>query len=344
MNRITKLLKTQIKLGYWSGFTMAMYPSQFAYKPVEVDFKKVWQDRKEINLYYHIPFCKSICPYCGFFTTAQNDKEYIRKYFDCINEQVKEYISFFKEPPVIKSICFGGGTPNHTPADCYDSIFETLRESGAIFDELLEPSMEVAPELLTEKYIAHLEKVGLKRLSLGVQSLNLDLRETINRENSYNLMDLAQIMRKYHMSINIDVMSGIINQTADMFMDTLEKLMEFKPETISIYPVAGKNNSMFKKSENIMTNKEKYELFSRYHDYLLDQGYYCESNVKFVLKGQSSTHQQKIYEYKGVDTMGIGCAARSYNYYMHYSVEHQFNPNGRMELLHEFMEIGRAHV
>ena len=140
------------------------------------------------------------------------------------------------------------------------------------------------------------------------------------------------------MNFYIDVMSGISGQTPQMFMDTFEKLMEFQPETISIYPLAGNGSSMIKKDDNTMSNKEKYELFKVYYDYLLDNGYYCESNVKFVLKNQPSTHQQKIYEYQGVDTLGIGCAARSYNYYTHYTVEKGFNQNARMTLLKQYME------
>lgn len=346
MNKIAKLLKTQMKMGYWTGFTMAMYPGQFAYEKIDVDFEKVWSDRKEVNLYYHIPFCKSLCPYCGFFTIAQNDVSYINKYVDQLNNQMKEYASFLNNGNggVIKSICFGGGTPNYIPLQAHEKIFETLRKSSLVFDEKLEPSMEISPEIINEEYIKGLRDIGIRRLSLGVQSLNLDLRQKINRDNNYDLLQLADVMRKYDMNMNIDVMNGIQGQTPEMFMDTLEKLMEFKPETISIYPLAGKDSSMIKKDNQVMSNKEKYDLFRVFYDYLLDQDYYCESSVKFVKKNQPSTHQQKIYEYQGVDTMGVGCAARSYNYHTHYTVESRFNPKNRRQLLDEFLEDGYRNM
>lgn len=342
MNRIARLLKTQMKMGYWTGFTMAMYPGQFAYEPIQVDFEKVWEDRAEINLYYHIPFCKSLCPYCGFFTIAQNDKDYIHKYVEQLNRQMSLYASYLNHGNggTIKSICFGGGTPNHIPINEYDKIFNTLHKSNLVLDDMIEPSMEVSPELLHEDYIKGLNKVGIRRLSLGVQSLNLDLRQKINRESNYNLLELAELMRKYDMNINIDVMSGIAGQTSEMFMDSLKKLMEFKPETISIYPLAGNESSMIKREANTMSNKEKYELFRVFYDYLLSEDYYCESSVKFVRKNQPSTHQQKIYEYQGIDTMGVGCAARSYNYHMHYTVESRFNPKQRKQLMDEYITQG----
>lgn len=337
MNRKSKLLKTQMKMGYWPGFTMAMYPSQFAYAPIKPEFERIWKDRKEINLYYHIPFCKSICPYCGFFTIAQNDKDYIRKYVDKLNQQAVFYGNLFGETVNVKSICFGGGTPNHAPIEAYDDIFNTLHKINVKMDEKLEPSMEVSPELLTKEYISDLKRIGIRRLSLGVQSLNLNLREAIHRDSNYSILSLVDIMRKNEMNINIDVINGLRGQTSEMFMDTLEKLMEFKPETISIYPLAGKDSSMLKQSDQIMTSKEKYDLFRLFYDYLIDQGYYCESNVKFIRCNQNSTHQQKIYEYQGVDTLGIGCAARSYNFYTHYSTESEFNGKGRKQLLDDFI-------
>lgn len=340
MNKITRILKAQMKFGYWTGLTMGMYPGQYAYEPIEVDFEKIWSDRKEVNLYFHIPFCKSLCPYCGFFTVAENDKEYMDRYIEKMNQQMSTYASFLNngDGAVIKSICFGGGTPNHLPIKSYDLIFDTLHKLPLKFNKNLEPSMEISPELVNEEYIKGLKKVGIRRLSLGVQSLNLDLRRKINRESNYDLLELVDIIRRHDMNINIDIMSGIKGQTPAMFMDTLRKLMVFKPETISIYPMAGEDSSMIKRDENTMSNKEKYMLFREFYDYLLSMGYYCESSVKFVMKNQPSTHQQKIYEYEGIDTMGIGCAARSYNYYMHYSMESGFNHKNRRYLLDEYIK------
>ncbi len=170
--------------------------------PIDVDFEKIWKDRKEVNLYYHIPFCKSLCPYCGFFTTAQNDTDYMSLYVDKLNRQMEYYASCFAETATVKSICFGGGTPNHMPIREYDKIFDTLSKVNVRMDEKLEPSMEVSPELLTEDYVRELQRIGIRRLSLGVQSLNLDIRQTINRKEHYNILSLAEMMRRYNMGIS----------------------------------------------------------------------------------------------------------------------------------------------
>lgn len=333
MNRDQILLKKQIATGYWPGFTMAMYPNQFAYQKIDIDLKKIWKDCKEVNLYFHIPFCKSLCPYCGFFTVIKQNDEYIKTYIDKVCEQIKFYSDTFEQKVIIKSICFGGGTPNAIDVENYKQIFDTLKKCNFIFDEELEPSMEVSPELLNEEYVKRLYEIGIRRLSLGVQTLDFDLRNKIHRLNNYNYIDLLNMIRKNGMNINIDIMYGLANQNIEMVLDTLIKLLEIMPETISLYPLAGKGNSILNKETSI----SKYDYFRACRKLLLNNGYYCESNIKFVRKNQKSTHQQKIYEYQGVPTMGIGCAARSYNNYVHYSIESSFDSKNRMKMLNDYI-------
>ena len=190
-------------MGFWPGFTMGMYPSQFAYKKLlNIDMPKIWGNTSEVNLYYHVPFCKSKCPYCGFFSIVQNNDEFIMKYIDKVNEQALYYDQMFNNKVTnIKSICFGGGTPNLAPIEAYYKIFDTLSKMNICFDKNIEPSMEISPEIVTEDYIRQLHEIGIKRLSLGVQSLDENLRSTINRLNNYDLFQLVDIMRRYDMNI-----------------------------------------------------------------------------------------------------------------------------------------------
>ena len=340
MNNLSKILKKQIEWGFWPGFVMAMYPSQFTYEKVDIDVQDIWKNTTDINLYYHIPFCKWKCPYCGFFSVLQKDDEFMHRYVYKMIEQVKYYNSAFQKKVNIKSICFGGGTPNYLPIQYYYEIFNNLSNMNVSFSSELEPSMEISPEIIDENYVRQLKDIGIKRLSLGVQSLDENIRTSINRSNNYSLIQMVELLRKYDMRINIDIINGLEGQTPELFMSTLLEILAFKPENISIYPLAGKNSSVFKRDKNIMTSKEKYMLFNEYYDYLTSNGYDCESHVKFVRSDQSSTHQQKIYEYQGVETLGLGCAARSYNRFYHYSLESQFNmkTTNRIELLDHFLK------
>lgn len=334
---LSKKIKTMLQLGYWPGFVVGMYPSQFSYEPIQVDFNS-WSNVKEINLYFHIPFCKWKCSYCTFFMTLNHDDEFAKKYVEKVIEEFNFINQFFKEPVTIKSICFGGGTPNSIPVDLYQDIFDALKKGNVIFDKDLEPSMELSPEIITEDYIKRLSEIGIRRVSLGVQSLKEELRNSINRDENLNIYDITNILRKYNMNINFDIIYGLKGQTEETFMETLEELVKLQPETFSTYPLAGPQNSMFKKHPDLFTTKEKYELFEVFHDFLSNNGYDCESHVKFIRQNQHSTHQQKIYEYQGTPTLGLGCGARSYNEEYHYTTPYTKSGVVARKFIDEYVE------
>lgn len=338
MNSLSKKIKRMIQVGYWPGFIVGMYPSQFSYKAIEIDINKIWKKTKELNIYYHIPFCKSKCPYCTFFSIVKNDNDYYRKYVNKLNQQFNLYNNCFEEKVNIKSICFGGGTPNILPISEYYKIFDNLARGNTTFDKDLEPSMEISPEIITNEYIKGLKEVGIKRLSLGVQSLKKDLRKSINRDKELNILNIIDDIRNNDMNMNIDLINGLQGQNPEIFMETLIEIVKFAPETISIYPLSGEQNSLFKKAENLMTTKDKYQLFDVFYDYLLSHGYRCESHVKFVKLNQDSTHQQKIYEYNGVETLGLGCGARSYNNYTHYALPYTTESCMARKSIDEYIE------
>lgn len=320
MNHLSRLLKKQIQVGHWPGFIVGMYPSQYAYEPISVDFDQAWRQEKDVNLYYHIPFCKWNCTFCTFFKVVKNDRDYFERYIDKVNEQLMFYSDRFGQTVNVKSICFGGGTPNAIPIRLYGSVFETLRQANLTFDRDLEPSMEISPETITEEDISMLAELGVKRLSMGVQSLREELRRSVGRAKNLNVINVIDAVRKYNLNMNIDLINGLKGQDGETFMETLERVVDIAPETISIYLLSGANTSLFKQQPGLMTTREKYELFEQYYDFLLDRGYRCESHVKFVREGTTSTHQQKIYEYQGIATLGLGCGARSYNSQVHYSL------------------------
>ncbi|EGQ9293874.1 radical SAM protein [Vibrio vulnificus] len=338
MNKSSRILKKQIQVGYWPGFIVGMYPSMFAYKPIPIDIKKSWKGVKEVNLYFHIPFCKWDCSFCTFFKVVKSEKSYFEKYTDKLIEQIHYYDEILPKGTIVKSICFGGGTPNAIPADHYKLIFNALNESSFVFDDSLEPSMEISPERITREYIETIADAGIKRLSMGVQSLRKELRRDMGRGRNLDLSELITAARDNSLNINIDVINGIRGQNNDDFMSTLKEILKFEPETISTYILSGVDNGLFKRDERIMTSSEKYDLFSEYYDYLTHHGYDCESHVKFIKKEQHSTHQQKIYEYEGTSTLGIGCGARSYNDFVHYSTPWVTDKKESNRLIDEYIE------
>jgi len=321
MTDLTKLVSAQVRMGYWPGFIVGMYPSNFAYDEIKVDFEEAWHDVEETNLYFHIPFCKMKCSFCTFPAVVQKNGQYER-YVDKLIEHLEMNLACFDKPVRIKSICFGGGTPNILPIEQIERIMNAVQKSNkVILDEDLEPSMEASPEIVDQEYLSQLPKLGIQRISMGVQSLDEHLRNKMNRKEGIDLRTIVGWLREAGLNINMDVINGLENQTEELFMGSLAEIITHKPETISIYPLSGPGNSMFRKKEGQMTPRDKYAIFDTFHDFLTNNGYDCESHVKFIRSDTKSTHQQKIYEYQGTATMGIGYAARSYTPRIHYRTD-----------------------
>tara|TARA_Y100000590_G_scaffold307419_1_gene347060 strand:- start:3242 stop:4585 length:1344 start_codon:yes stop_codon:yes gene_type:complete len=322
-------LKTQIFFNYWPGFVVGMYPSVFAYENSQkkLDLNRIWSGVDEINLYFHVPFCKWKCAFCTFPAIKNVDDNIHKQYKDKIIEDIREYSKVFNRKVKVKSICFGGGTPNTLKPEYYQEIFDALKESNFILDNNICPSMEMSPEILTLEYLEKITKVGIKRVSIGVQSLQEDIRKYLNREELLDVFDIVRAIRRNGLAYNIDLINGLYNQTAEDFISTLSEVIKLKPESISIYPLSGTANSMFKKNENIMSTADKYKSFDKFYDFLMENGYECESHVKFLHKENPITHEQKIYEYEGVPTLGIGYASRSYAPNTHYIMENSSHIN-----------------
>lgn len=327
MKERLKMFEYQLTNYDWPGTSMAKFPSNFfsVFSNINEDVKKYWKNKTEINLYIHIPFCKQRCPFCQFFSIQENDLVIMQEYMKKLKEEISFVNKYFEKTPVIKSIAFGGGTPNYIPVSEYGKLFDHLKREGFEFDLDIEPSMEVNPELLDWQYMEELKAIGIKRLSIGLQSLDEKIRVN-NKRNHFDFYKFASDCKKLDLNFNTDIIVGLEEQTEQSFMTTLEKIVEVSPESISIYPLSGLRKEQLE-AKNYMSYKQRYDLFDQYYKYLLEHDYQCESHIKFVKKGKNSTHQLKIYEYSGVDTLGVGCGAVSYNNDICYSIGYK-NKNG----------------
>lgn len=335
---LARLLQKQIQLAYWPGFIVGMYPSQFCYEPIRPSWDTIWRDVDEINLYFHIPFCKWSCRFCTFFKVVRTDEHLHAAYVEKLCEQLRFCAEKFVSPPLVKSICFGGGTPNAISSHHYRRVFDALEAGGWRFDDQLDPSMELSPEIITEDYIATVADAGITRVSFGVQSLEDDLRRSVNRRWGLDVVAVFEICRERGLNINCDLINGLKLEGNDTFMKTLRRLVTFEPETISVYLLSGSDSSLFTRSDRVMSTREKYSLYDEYSRFLAEHGYRCESHVKWVHRDSRSTHQQKLYEYQGIPTLGIGCGARSYNPVEHYSTPWHQDSISASNLVVEYVE------
>ena len=181
-------------------------------------------------VYIHIPFCKNICSYCDFckmFITS----EWSYKYLDCLKEEIKD--RYLKEE--IHTLYIGGGTPSAINS----AALLKLKEILSIFDlhALEEFTFECNLDEINEKLLTTLKKLGVTRLSIGIQSFNHENLKILERRHTYKeAEDSIMLARKLGFNnINLDLIYAVPGETLKDLENDLKLFLKLKPDHISTY-------------------------------------------------------------------------------------------------------------
>ena len=191
-------------------------------------------NKRELELYIHIPFCARKCAYCDFLSFAAPERVY-RDYMDKLLEEICGQGPNFHEYRV-STIFVGGGTPSILPADLIMELFATLSENFDISPDA-EITMEANPGTLTMEKLEVYRQSGVNRLSIGLQSADDKELKYLGRIHSYDsfLKSFQRARQAGFKNINVDLMSALPGQDVHSWKNTLKKVMMLKPEHISAY-------------------------------------------------------------------------------------------------------------
>ncbi len=193
---------------------------------------------KAVSLYFHIPFCHQLCYYCGCNKIVTRHQDKSEKYLDKMLEELTMRAEWLKHKPV-NQIHFGGGTPNFLTGNQFTAIFDRIQ---TLFE--LTPDAEVSVELdvrhVDPALLKDLKACGVNRLSFGIQDTNREVQVAINRiQPNPMVLDVLNEARQIGFdSINLDVICGLPHQTEASFTQTLDDIIEFQPERISLFNYA----------------------------------------------------------------------------------------------------------
>lgn len=186
-----------------------------------------------MELYIHLPFCKKKCDYCSFCSSSNRDESEISRYLDAL---IKEITLAGKKYPnsKITSIYFGGGTPSVLSAEQFSAVFCAVKKSFNInFDA--EITVEGNPESLSEEKLSALSKIGVNRLSVGVQSLYDDNLNAVGRLHDANTaLSVLKTARKYFENLSADLILGLPYDTNERVAREVELLIPLVSH-ISVY-------------------------------------------------------------------------------------------------------------
>ena len=192
-----------------------------------------------ISLYIHLPFCESLCTYCGCNKHITKNHAVEQPHLNFILKEWHMYTDIFEEKPIIKELHLGGGTPTFFSPQNLKFLIENIFK-GATLANNPALSFEAHPGNTTIEHLKVLRNLGFTRISLGVQDFNPQVQKAIHRLQSFEQTQDATMSARDagYDSINFDLIYGLPFQTLESMVDTIHKTILLKPERIAFYSYA----------------------------------------------------------------------------------------------------------
>ena len=196
---------------------------------------------RPLSIYIHIPFCNTVCFYCGCNKVVTKDRSKGVDYLIRLHKEIAMQAEMFDGDRTVKQIHLGGGTPTFISDAQLAVLMNELHKNFPIAaDDVGEYSIEIDPREANRETIIMLRDIGFNRLSLGVQDLDKSVQLAVNRIQSeretFDIIDAAR--ESDFRSISLDLMYGLPNQSVDSFSRTLSRVIEAKPDRLSLFNYA----------------------------------------------------------------------------------------------------------
>ena len=191
------------------------------------------------SVYLHIPFCRSMCWYCGCHTTITERDKPILDYLEVLHREIDLVAATRKHPLSISEIHFGGGTPTIIAPDEFIALMVALKERLGFAREL-NTSVEIDPRTLTSEMAAALGEAGVTRASLGVQSFDPLVQKAINRIQTQEttLASVEELRKNGIQAINFDLIYGLPHQSIASCVDTVKAAVSMRPDRFAVFGYA----------------------------------------------------------------------------------------------------------
>ncbi|MRZ81548.1 coproporphyrinogen dehydrogenase HemZ [Paeniclostridium sordellii] len=220
-------------------------------------------DKNKISLYVSIPFCPTRCVYCSFPANPMKQFGYLRDdYIKALIKEIKGLAKLLKDTnKEIETLYIGGGTPTALEADQLDTLINALFKELDLTN-IKEFTVEAGrPDTITKEKLEVMKKHNVTRISINPQTMNDETLVKIGRDHNVNdIVDCFKLARSLGFdNINMDIILGLVDENLDMVRNTLEKIKELNPESLTVHTLA------IKRASTLKENLDKYEL-TRYEE------------------------------------------------------------------------------
>ena len=194
---------------------------------------------RDLSLYFHIPFCETLCWYCGCTTVITQNHSQGQTYIDYLEKEMAQMATLINPRRKVVQLHWGGGSPTFLTPDEIRRLGEIIRRHFQ-FSENIEAGVEIDPRRLTHDHIMALRDAGFNRASLGVQDFDPQVQEAVHRIQPQAMTEevLGWVRELGFSSINFDLIYGLPHQTVDSFNRTLDIVLSLKPDRLAVFSYA----------------------------------------------------------------------------------------------------------
>ncbi len=266
------------------------------------------------GIYLHIPFCKGKCAYCDFYSVGNIKLKEV--FIEAICKEIELQKDYLKGES-IQTIYFGGGTPSLLSPQELEKIIEQIR---SYFDvgKRNEITLEANPDDLTKEYLKAIKKIGINRLSVGIQSFNNDDLRRMKRKHSADqaIRTVRYAQEQGFKNISIDLLYGLPDLNLQQWEKNIEQALNLNIQHISAYHLTIEPKTLFYKyyqngNLNLPPEDESLDQFGKLIEKTEQKGFLHYEISNFAKDGFLSLHNTNYW--RGIKYLGLGPSAHSYN-------------------------------
>lgn len=270
-------------------------------------------NKKMAGIYLHIPFCKTRCIYCDFYSTTM--QEWQDRYIDALCKELEMRASYLKGEK-IETVYFGGGTPSLLSAEAFNKIFDTIDRVYGM-DYCKEITMEANPDDLSKAYIQQLALLPFNRISIGIQTFNDKTLQLLNRRHTaaQAIQAVEECRKAGFENISIDLIYGLPGENRQSWLKDLHRAISMNVEHISAYHlIYEEGTALWKMREQHKVDEidedSSVDFFAMMIDELTKAGYEHYEISNFCRPGKYSRHNSGYW----IDTKYLGCGPSAHSY------------------------------
>ena len=231
-----------------------------------------------LSLYYHLPYCDTLCFFCGCNMLITRNRERINEYIKYVQKEIDLLRTYLLPDRKVSQHHWGGGTPTHLTPDEINLLASYINKSFE-FNSTSENSCEIDPRELTREHLEALKNNGFNRISMGVQDFYDKVQKAINRIQPEDMTRkvVGWVRGLGYESINLDLIYGLPFQTVDTFAETVDKIIDISPDRIALFNYAHvpwmKKHMALIHEEDLPAPEEKLNILKNSIEQLTNAGY-----------------------------------------------------------------------